>query len=160
MPPNDAPPRSEAQFSSSRENIVDLAPPADDAKKHPNGGIADQAMELNTYNPLRAEKCISIGDYYFHQKNYVAAESRYQEALAWKEIDAEANFKLGVTEEKLAKLEEARKYLQKYLKLSPQGIHVKEVNKLLERIDKEALNPPKPKPEHVPPPLLNPDLLR
>src|SRR5579863_610847 len=69
--------------SSSKEERMDLSPPADDAKAHPKSsesliegepptGSADVA-ELHPWDPHKAAKNVEVGDYYFKRKNYNAA---------------------------------------------------------------------------------------
>src|SRR5579872_6031298 len=90
---NQAPPRSdrgrdaEAGESSSRDTRVDLRPPADDAKNHPNSGVVEtnpedepaDVQEMHPWNPYRAMKVDEVGDFYFRRKNYRAALARYQD---------------------------------------------------------------------------------
>src|ERR1700674_2997808 len=98
----------EAKESSSRDTRIDIAPPKDDTKNHPNSGVAvseagktvpevDAAprdvQEFHPWNPHRANKDVEVGDFYFKRKNYRAALTRYQDALIWKDNDAVANFR-------------------------------------------------------------------
>ena len=124
-----APPRSDDRTpgeSSSKDTRIDLSPPAGDAKMHPNSGVADDVLEMHPYDPHKAEKNIEVGDYYYKMKNYRAAESRYQEALEYKPNDAEATYKLGVSQEIQGKTEEALDAYQGYLKILPDGPHAEE----------------------------------
>ena len=115
-PVNDAPPRSDTDDpktppgeSSSRDTRIDLSPPKDDDKSHPNGGapspgFGDESAdvhELHPFNPYRAAKDNEVGDYYYKRKNYKAALARYQDALAFKANDAVANFHMALCYEKL-----------------------------------------------------------
>src|SRR5262249_55961663 len=118
----------EAQQSSSKSTQIDISPPKDDAKNHPESAsaLADAAdagdvKEMHPYDPHKAIKNIEVGDYYFKQKNYKAAADRYQEALEFKPNDAEANFKIGQCMEKLGDPEEASLRYEEYLKILPQG---------------------------------------
>src|SRR5216684_2729525 len=96
--------------SSSKDTQIDLSPPADDAKKHPEsseavtdaeaGGGGDVA-EFHPWNPHKAAKDVEVGDFYFKRKNYRAAEDRYREALFYKDNDAIATFRLAICLEKL-----------------------------------------------------------
>jgi len=128
------PPRSDE--SSSKDTKVDLSPPMGDEASHPNGGIADDVLELRPWNPMKAMKNIEVGDYYFKQKNYSAAESRYREALEWKPNDAEATFKLATTLEKEKQAGEARGLYEGYLKILPRGPYAEECKKALTRLPK------------------------
>jgi len=120
--------------SSSKDTKIDLSPPMGDAKAHPNSGVADDVLELRSYNPQKARKAIEVGDFYFRRDNYRAALNRYQEALQWKPDDAEATFKSAACLEKLGRLQEARARYEAYLKLLPDGPHAKEARKALDKL--------------------------
>jgi tetratricopeptide (TPR) repeat protein len=144
--PNQKPPRSDDEKrslnedgeSSSRSTIIDLAPPKDDARNHPESSAGDDqpgdVSETKKWDPHRAAKNLEVGDYYFNRQNYIGAESRYQEALVYKDNFAEAMFKLAVTEEKLDHPDDARKYYGLYLKTLPEGDHAQESRAGLARL--------------------------
>src|SRR5579872_1397682 len=146
---NQSPPRSdrarnaEAGESSSQDTRVDLSPPKDDAKNHPNSGVVDtnpedepaDVQEMHPWNPYRAMKDDEVGDYYFRRKNYRAALARYQDALIWKEKDAIANFRMAECYEKLDQPDLAIQHYQEYLKILPQGPFAKEAHKALEKLN-------------------------
>ena len=145
IPQNQAPPRSrdaEAGESSSRDTRVDLSPPKDDAKNHPNSGIDDKdpedepdgVQEMHPWNPYRAMKDDEVGEFYFKRKDYKAALARYQDALIWKEKDAVANFRMAQCYEKLDQPDLAIQHYQEYLKILPQGPFAKEAHKALEKL--------------------------
>jgi tetratricopeptide (TPR) repeat protein len=146
---NQAPPRSdrgreaEAGESSSRDTRVDLSPPRDDAKNHPNSGVtasdpeaepSPDVQEMHPWNPYRAMKDDEVGDFYFKRKNYRAALARYQDALLWKEKDAVANFRIAQCYEKLDEPEQAFTHYQEYLKILPEGPLAKEAQKALQKL--------------------------
>jgi tetratricopeptide (TPR) repeat protein len=150
---NQAPPRSdhdrnaEAGESSSRETRVDISPPKDDAKNHPNSGAVDtdpeaeppaDVQEMHPWNPYRAMKDDEVGDFYFKRKSYKAALARYQDALVWKEKDAVANFRMAQCYEKLDDPEQAIVHYQEYLKILPGGPYAKDAQKALQRLKAEA----------------------
>jgi len=145
-----APPRSdqhkdretETGESSSRDTRIDVSPPKDDAKNHPNSGAAvsetqpdtSDVQEFHPWNPYRANKDVEVGDYYFRRKNYRAALERYQDALVWKNNDAVANFRMAQCLEKLDRPEESVTHYQEYLKILPEGPLSKEAQKALEKL--------------------------
>ena len=144
---NQAPPRSdqdkEAEGSSSRDTRVDLSPPKDDAKNHPNSRVHPTDPEdappadvgaMHPFNPYRALKDDEVGDFYMKRKNYRAALARYQDALAWKENDAVANFRMAQCYEKLDQPGQAIPHYQEYLKILPGGPFAKEAQKALEKL--------------------------
>jgi tetratricopeptide (TPR) repeat protein len=148
---NQSPPRSvpntEAGESSSRDTRVDLSPPKDDAKNHPDSGIVDtnpedvpagDVQEMHPWNPYRAMKDDEVGDFYFKRKSYKAALARYQDALVWKEKDAVANFRMAQCYEKLDQPDQAIVHYQEYLKILPQGPFAREAQKALQKLKAEA----------------------
>ena len=157
--PTLAPPRSdrvnandlEEGESSSKDNPIDLSPPADDEKAHPqssdilmdaegapgNAGVS----EFHPWNPHKAAKDIEVGDYYFKErKNYRAAADRYREALFYKDNDAVATIRLAVCLEKLDQPEEALKEYENYLKILPHGPQSEEAQKAIQRLKGLATN--------------------
>ena len=152
---NQSPPRSdrdkeaEAGESSSRDTRVDLSPPKDDAKNHPNSGVvasdpeaepSGDVQEMHPWNPYRAMKDDEVGDFYFKRKSYRAALARYQDALVWKEKDAVANFRMAQCYEKLDQPGQAIRHYQEYLKILPEGPFAKEAQKALQKLKAEARN--------------------
>jgi tetratricopeptide (TPR) repeat protein len=172
-PPNQPPPRSDqapapalktrpgstpnAGSSSSKEAPPDLTPPPDDAKNHPDSGIALQeaedaaglhegdeiggVQEFKVWNPHKAEKDVEVGDFYFKRKNYRAALDRYREALYYKYNDAVATFRSGVCLEKMGDEEEALKAYAAYLKLLPHGPFSGEAQAGVERLKAKVETP-------------------
>ncbi len=139
----------EAEESSSRDTRIDISPPKDDAKKHPNSADAvsdltadanpeasSDVEEFHPWNPMKAMKDIEVGDYYFKRTNYRAALDRYKEALYYKENDAISTFRIGQCEEKIGTKDEAKKYYEQYLKILPEGPFAKEAHSSLDRLAK------------------------
>lgn len=131
--------------SSSKDTQVDLTPPTDDAKAHPQSAeiLMDaeasasgngELTEFHPWDPHKAAKNIEVGDFYFKRKNYRAAEDRYREALLYKDNDALATFRLAVCLEKMDQPEEARKEYESYLKILPHGPQAEEANKAIDRL--------------------------
>ncbi len=132
-------------FSSSREGVLDLSPPKDDRKDHPNSSLpgdedADDSgvQELHSWNPLKALKAIEVGDYYFKRKNYRAALNRYKEALEYKEGDAVATFRLAQCQERMGNREAALENYAAYLKILPHGPFAQEARDSIEDLKAEA----------------------
>jgi tetratricopeptide (TPR) repeat protein len=144
---NQAPPRSErskeAGESSSRDNRIDLSPPPNDAKDHPNstipqdeadGGNSADVQEFHPFDPHRSAKDIEVGDFYFKKKNYGAALERYREALFYKPNDAVANLRIAQALDRLGRLEEAAEHYEDYLRILPNGPQAEEAKKALAKI--------------------------
>ncbi|MFY9680613.1 MAG: hypothetical protein WA646_02610 [Candidatus Sulfotelmatobacter sp.] len=152
--PSMAPPRSDSVQvddlgpgvgeSSSKETEVDLSPPADDAKAHPQSSAALAEAEaatsgvgiteFHTWDPHKAAKDIEVGDFYFKRQNYRAAEDRYREALRFKDNDAVATIRLAVCLEKLRIWDDARAEYESYLKILPHGPQASEAQKAINRL--------------------------
>ena len=130
--------------SSSKDTQVDLSPPADDAKAHPESSAAvanaeaevssGGITEFHTWDPHKAAKSVEVGDFYFRRRNYRAAEDRYREALRFKDNDAVATIKLAVCLEKLGILDDARAEYESYLKILPHGPQAGEAEKAIARL--------------------------
>lgn len=141
---NQAPPRydrdKEAGESSSRDTKIDLSPPKDDAKDHPFSDAADSdagdaaSPSFHPWDPHKAAKDVEVGDFYFKRKNYRAAIARYQDALLWKDNDADANFRLGQAFEKTNDFQQAVAHYQNYLKILPHGPYASEAQKALDKL--------------------------
>src|SRR6476660_5263702 len=132
----------EGELSSSKDTRIDLTPPADDAKKHPDSGAAimdsenpaSDVQEFQPWDPHKAAKDIEVGDYYYKRKNYRAARERYKEALVYKPNDAIANFRLAECQEKLSNPGDAVAHYQEYLKILPHGPFAADAEKALVRL--------------------------
>ena len=136
---------SEAGESSSKDDPVDLTPPADDASAHPHSSdmLEDEGSgdtgELRPWDPHKAAKDVEVGDFYFKvKKNYVAAESRYREALYYKDNDAVATYRLAVCLEKMGRGDEALSEYESYLKILPYGPEAADAKKAIDRLKTHA----------------------
>jgi tetratricopeptide (TPR) repeat protein len=161
-PPNSVPPRSdrvnadelgnEPGESSSKTDSIDLSPPANDAKAHPQGSDSDiltdegssgsaDINEFHAWDPHKAAKDVEVGDFYFKvKKNYRAAEDRYREALLYKPNDATATLHLAQCLEKIDQPDQARKEYENYLTILPHGPEEKEARKAIQRLKGIAAN--------------------
>lgn len=137
------------ETSSSKDTRIDLSPPMDDAKKHPDSGAAmvdagaDTAndtgvSEMHPWDPHKAAKDVEVGDFYYKRKNYRAAIGRYKDALIYKPNDAEATFRLAESQDKTGDSAEAITHYQDYLKILPHGPFAADAQKALERLHAEA----------------------
>lgn len=156
--PNLAPPRSDSVNagalddgeSSSKDSQIDLSPPPGDAQQHPQSANAvsdarieagsGDVSEFHPWDPHKAAKDIEVGDFYFKRKNYIAAESRYREALQYKDNDAMATYRLAVCLEKMQRPDEAREEYESYLKILPYGPQAEDAKKAIERLKEPAKN--------------------
>lgn len=148
---NQVPPRYESdkepQESSSRDTKIDLSPPANDAKDHPFSDSSQSGetqatagtQEFHPWDPHKAAKDVEVGDFYFNRKNYRAALARYQDALLWKDNDADATFRSAKCFEKMDKPSEAIAQYQQYLKILPHGKDAREAEKALGRLREKGV---------------------
>jgi tetratricopeptide (TPR) repeat protein len=140
---NNPPPRSDRGESSSRSTKIDLSPPPGEAAP-PGVGVdtsTADVREFKPWDPHKADKNVEVGDFYFKRGNFRAAESRYKEALYWKDDDAIAIFRMAQAQEKLGKFADARKNYTGYLKILPKGEFAAEANKGLERLKDKSDQP-------------------
>jgi tetratricopeptide (TPR) repeat protein len=152
-PPKDnkaSPPRSDnvpAGESSSKQTQIDITPPSDDAKSHPEAGLGNEDVdEFTPYNPMKAMKAVEVGDFYYKKENYNAAVSRYREALEFKPHDAEATYKLAEVLNKTGDKAGATENYEAYLKMLPNGPYAKKSREALEKLkiapsNAKAMNP-------------------
>lgn len=96
----------------------------------------DKDYKPRTYdfNPLKATKSITAGDFYFKKGNYAAAKGRYVDATLYDPGSAQAFEKLGEVEEKLHDLKAARVAYAKCIELDPNGKDIESVKKRLEKL--------------------------
>jgi tetratricopeptide (TPR) repeat protein len=128
--------------SSSKDSQIDLSPPPDDVDAHPKSSLTDaegspangDVGEFHPWDPHKAAKDIEVGDFYFKKKNYLGAESRYREALYYKDNDAVATYRLAVCLEKMDQLSEAQKEYENYLKILPYGPQAADAKKAIDRL--------------------------
>jgi tetratricopeptide (TPR) repeat protein len=149
-PPRAAPPETPSDTpgtSTSKDDKVDISPPANDTKAHPNAGMDNPDIgEFHPFDPHRAAKDVEVGDFYFKQRNYRAAISRYREALLYKPNDAIATFSLADALEKSGNLQEAAQNYRAYLKILPNGPKATDAHKALQRLLAKGAAATKPKP--------------
>ncbi|HUI84107.1 MAG TPA: tetratricopeptide repeat protein [Candidatus Binatia bacterium] len=144
-PPKDnasRPPRSDnvpAGESSSRQTAIDVSPPADDAKSHPESELgAGDVDEFTPYNPMKAMKAVEVGDFYYKRENYGAAISRYREALEYKPHDGEATYKLAEVLNRTGDTAGAIQNYEAYLKILPNGPYAKKSKEALEKLKQKT----------------------
>lgn len=120
-----------------------LAGPQDQAKKQPPPAAQEATPpEVDTavapteysFNPLQAEKDLRVGNFYWKQGKYRAAEARFREATKWNENLGAAWLRLGEANEKLKDTKAAREAYAKYLEVASDAKNVAEIRKRLEKL--------------------------
>ena len=76
------------------------------------------AVQVYGFNPLQAQKEISVGNQYFKKGSFRAAAGRFEEATKWNSGEPEAWLRLGESQEKLHDLKAAAAAYKKYLELA------------------------------------------
>jgi len=104
------------------------APPEEDEAEKP---------KEYSFNPLQADRELTVGNFYFHKKDFRAAAGRFQEATKWNPTFAEAYFRLGEAEEKQRAWNAAREAYQKFLEMAADDKRAPEVRKKVEKLSKE-----------------------
>lgn len=91
------------------------------------------APKVYAFNPLEAQRCITIGNFYMHKgsKGYRAALGRYEDATKYDPNNAEAFFRVGEVEEKLNNKDAAKIAFEKVVKMAPDSKFAKDARKKL-----------------------------
>jgi len=128
------------QESSSKppESPSKPAKPNDDMKPKPSSkqkkdSATQNAPDQPTWNPLRAEKDLEVGQYYMKKGDVDAAIDRFQDAATAKPGYAIPFRFLGEAQEKKGLKKQAIKSYQRYLDLYP---HAEDGDKIRKKIDK------------------------
>ena len=115
--------------------------PAGKQKQKDKDTAAQSAPDQPTWDPLRAEKDLEVGQYYMRKGDVDAAIDRFQDATLAKPGYAIPFRYLGEAQEKKGLKKQAVKSYQRYLDLYPHaedGTKVrKKIDKLYKEIEKE-----------------------
>ena len=118
------------------EETGDRAPkPAPGAKEEvpPEEDTALTTTEYS-FNPLQSVKDVNVGNLYYKNHKYRAAEMRYTSATKWNDGNAEAWLKLGEVAERLKDTDKAKQAYQKYLDLAADAKNAPEIRKKMEKL--------------------------
>lgn len=97
--------------------------------------------KVYAFNPMQAQKELTIGNFYFKQGKFRAAELRFEEATKWNPGLAEAWLRLGEAGEKQGDADTMRKAFEKYLELDPKSKNADEVRHKLGTTNASAKKP-------------------
>ena len=124
-----------AQTGQAAKPQTGQNPPAPQApdETNPPEEDASVAPKVYAFDPLEADRCIKIGNFYMRKgsKGFRAALGRYEDATKYNPNSAEAFFKVGEVEEKLGNKDEAKLAFQRVLKLAPDSKLAGEARKKL-----------------------------
>ena len=117
---------------SSSKPAEEPAPKKPDKKKKPDTATHN-APDQPTYDPLRAEKDLEVGQYYMRKGDVDAAIDRFQDATTAKPGYAIPFRYLGEAQEKKGLKKQAIASYSRYLDLYP---HAEDGSKIRKKIDK------------------------
>lgn len=121
------------------EKPADEAPPPKKAPPKTNKDNATQsAPDQPTWDPLRAEKDLEVGQYYMHKGDVDAAIDRFQDATLAKPGYAVPFRYLGEAQEKKGLKKQAIKSYQRYLDLVPRADDADKIRKKIDKLYKEV----------------------
>jgi tetratricopeptide (TPR) repeat protein len=109
-------------------------PPAGGKEEVPPEEDKSISVTEYSFNPLQAQKDLTVGNYYFKQHKYRAAETRFREALKWNDGLGEAWLRLAEVEEKLKDPQAAKEAYTKYLEAAPDAKNAGEIRKKVEKL--------------------------
>jgi tetratricopeptide (TPR) repeat protein len=125
-PPPQAPP---TELQKDRRK-----PPATGKQEVPPEEDKSLSVDSYSFNPLQAQKDLTVGNYYFKQHKYRAAETRFREALKWNDGFGEAWLRLGEVEEKLKDPQAAKEAYSKYLEVASDAKNAAEIRKKVDKL--------------------------
>ena len=130
---------SQGESSSTAPKPLPPGPPDSSRPKSSNKKPKDKDTATNsatdqpTWDPLRAEKDLEVGQFYLKKGDLDAAIDRFQDAAAAKPGFAIPYRYLGEAQEKRGDKREALKSYRRYLDLYP---HAEDAKKIQKKIDK------------------------
>jgi tetratricopeptide (TPR) repeat protein len=132
LPGNGLRAQDPAPESSSRPADAP-SPKKPDKKNRQSDNATQNADDQPTYDPLRAEKDLEVGQYYMHKGDVDAAIDRFQDATTAKPGYAIPFRYLGEAQEKKGLKRQAIQSYSRYLDLYP---HAEDGDKIRKKIDK------------------------
>jgi tetratricopeptide (TPR) repeat protein len=126
---------------SEPDKPADAAPPAPGKKTAPKknrDNATESAPDQPTWDPLRAEKDLEVGQYYMRKGDVDAAIDRFQDATLAKPGYAVPFRFLGEAQEKKGLKKPAIKSYQRYLELYPRAEDAEKIRKKIEKLYKDV----------------------
>jgi predicted Zn-dependent protease len=100
-------------------------------------GAAAEATAKPEYNPLKADKSINIGKYYFEHGKYAAAIGRFQEAIRYRPDNPDAYRLLARSYDKQKKYKEAIAALLEYEQKFPKSPYLDQLRQERLRLEQK-----------------------
>ena len=132
-PPEETPTPSDAGGGAKSQNATDPLKPKTKAPAKSKDTAAQSAADQPSWDPLRAEKDLEVGQYYMKKGDWDAAIDRFEDAAAAKPGFAIPYRYLGEAQEKMKRKRLAIKAYTRYLDLYP---HAEDHDKVQKKIDK------------------------
>ena len=129
-PQNQDPPPTPADHGAAK--------PAPKTDKRNTDSATTSAPDQPTWDPLRADKDMQVGEYYLHKGDVDAAIDRFQDAILAKPGYGLPFRYHGEAQEKKGFKKPAIKSYQRYLELVPRADDADKVKKKIEKLYKEA----------------------
>jgi tetratricopeptide (TPR) repeat protein len=126
------------QESSSKPAEAPAAPASKPPAKQKKDSATQNAPDQPTWDPLRAEKDLEVGQYYMKKGDMDAAIDRFQDATLAKPGYAIPFRYLGEAQEKKGLKKQAIKSYQRYLDLYPHAEDGDKVRKKIDNLYKEV----------------------
>ena len=126
------------QDSPSKPPDSGTPAPAKKQGKPDKDSATKNAPDQPTWDPLRAEKDLEVGQHYMHKGDYDAAIDRFEDAIDAKPGYAVPFRYLGEAQEKKGLKKQAIKSYQRYLDLYPHAEDADKIKKKLEKLYKEV----------------------
>jgi tetratricopeptide (TPR) repeat protein len=111
---------------------------AQQAQEPPEEDLSPAQQVEYVFNPLQAQKEVTVGNFYYKKGSYRAAALRYEEATKWNPGLADAYLKLGNAQAKNEEWSKASAAWRKYLELEPDGKDASDVKKQLQKAAKNG----------------------
>jgi tetratricopeptide (TPR) repeat protein len=124
--------------SASKPADQQDAPPPKAPVKPNKDNATQNAPDQPTWDPLRAEKDLEVGQYYMHKGDVDAAIDRFQDATLAKPGYAIPFRFLGEAQEKKGLKKQAIKSYQRYLDLYPHAEDGDKIRKKIEKLYKDV----------------------
>ena len=124
-----------AQQTPQKKLETERQKPAPSAKEEvpPEEDTALTTTEYS-FNPLQSTKDVNVGNQYYKNHKYRAAQLRYTSATKWNDGNAEAWLRLGEVAERLKDNDKAKQAYQKYLELASDAKNAADIRKKVEKL--------------------------
>jgi tetratricopeptide (TPR) repeat protein len=97
--------------------------------------------KVYAFNPMQAQKELTVGNFYFKQGKFHSAALRFEEATKWNPGLAEAWLRLGEADEKQNDAAAMRKAFEKYLELDAKSKEADSVRHKLASLNASSKKP-------------------